>query len=209
VILFFSRPVLLIVALGSGATQFITYGLGNFTALFLIREKGMTLNEIAIWYALVVGIGMSAGMIVSGRMIDHFTRRSRTAYATLPAISLAMAVPFYIGFVWAPDWRLGLVLLACASFLNYFYLSSAVALVHEEVRPDQRVLSGALLLLVMIFIGLVIGQPYVGAASDYFAAHGSVHSLQTALYTLTPFYGIAILFFLWLARVLRAGKVPA
>lgn len=209
VIMFFSRPVLLLVALGSGATQFVTYGLGNFTALFLIREKGMTLNEIAIWYALVVGIGMSAGMVVSGRMIDRFTRRSRTAYATLPAISLALAVPFYIGFVWAPDWRLGLVLLACASFLNYFYLSSAVTLVHEEVRPDQRVLSGALLLLVMNFIGLGLGPTYVGAASDYFAAHGSAHSLQIALYTLTPFYGIAILFFLWLARVLRARKVPA
>ena len=31
----------------------------------------------------------------------------------------------------------------------------------------------------------------------------SAHSLQIALYTLTPFYPIAILLFLWLARVLR------
>ena len=209
VIMFFSRPVLILVALGGGATQFVTYGLGNFTALFLIREKGMALGEIAIWYALVVGVGMGAGMIVSGRVIDHFIRRSRQAYALIPALSLAIAVPFYIGFVWAPDWRIGLVLLAGASFLNYFYLSSAVALVHEEVRPDQRVLAGALLLLVMNFIGLGLGPTYVGAASDYFAAHGIAHSLQVALYTLTPFYGIAILFFLWLARVLRAGKASA
>ena len=65
----------MLAALGSGATQFITYGLGNFTALFLQREKGMTLEEVAIWYALVVGIAMSAGIFVSGRMIDRFTQQ--------------------------------------------------------------------------------------------------------------------------------------
>ena len=71
------------------------------------------------------------------------------------------------------------------------------------MRPNQRVMSGALLLLVMNFIGLGLGPTYVGAASDWFAAHGTPHSLQVALYTLTPFYLIAILLFLWLARALR------
>ncbi len=70
--MFFSRPTLVLAALGSGATQFITYGAGNFTTLFLMREKGMTLQQVAIWYALVVGIGMSAGMLISGRVIDRF-----------------------------------------------------------------------------------------------------------------------------------------
>jgi hypothetical protein len=93
--------------------------------------------------------------------------------------------------------------------LNYFYLSSSVALVQEEVRPDQRVMSGALLLLVMNFIGLGLGPTYVGAASDWFAARGVQHALQVALYTLTPFYGVAILIFLRLARVLRReGTAP-
>jgi MFS family permease len=205
--MFFTHPVLMLAALGSGATQFITYGLGNFAVLFLIREKGMTLQEIAIWYALVVLIGMGAGMIVSGRVIDRFIRRSRVVYAMAPALSLVVALPFYVLFVWAPSWPLALVLLTIVMFLSYFYLSSSVALVQEEVRPDQRVLSGALLLLVMNFIGLGLGPTYVGAASDWFKAHGSAHSLQMALYTLTPSYLVAIVLFLWLARILRAeGK---
>ena len=53
-------------------------------------------------------------------------------------------------------------------------------------------LAGALLLLVMNFIGLGLGPTYVGAASDYFRRAASPHSLQMALYTLTPFYLIAI-----------------
>ena len=206
---FFARKTLMLAALGSGATQMITYGMGNFTTLFLMREKGMTLKQVAVWYALVAAIGLGSGMIVSGRVIDRLTRRSRAAYATVPALSLTVALPFYVAFVWAPTWRLALVFLTGAMMLNYFYLSSSVALVQDEVRPDQRVMSGALLLLVMNFIGLGFGPTWVGAASDWFSAHGTPHALQAALYTLTPFYVIAILLFLWLARTLRREEVAA
>jgi predicted MFS family arabinose efflux permease len=201
--MFFSRPTLVLIALGSGATQFITYGLGNFTVLFLQREKGMLLEEVAVYYALVVGIAMSAGIFISGRMIDRYTRRSKVAYAILPAISLALAVPFYVGFVWAPEWPIALLFLIGPTFLNYFYLSSAVTLVQQEVRPNERVMSGALLLLVMNMIGLGLGPTYVGMASDLFKGAYPENSLQMSLYTLLPFYGIAIACFLWLAHRLR------
>lgn len=205
---FFRNPLLVRASLGSGATQFVTYGLGNFAVLFLMREKGMTLEEVALWYALVVGFGMGSGMLISGRLLDRFTKSSRTAYALAPAISLALALPFYLGFVWAPGWEMALLLLTPVMFLNYFYLSASIALVQDEVRPNQRVLAGALLLLVMNFIGLGLGPTYVGIASDYFAAQGMTNSLQISLYTLAPFFLIAILIFLSLAKRLR-GEVRA
>jgi len=201
--MFVSRKTLMLAALGSGATQFVTYGLGNFTVLFLMREKGMTLEDVALWFALVVGIGMSAGIFVSGRVIDRYTKKARQAYALVPAASLALAIPFYIGFVWAPNWPLAIVLLIGPTFLNYFYLSSSVALVQEEVRPDQRVMSGALLLLIMNMIGLGFGPTYVGMASDFFRASFPDNSLQIALYTLVPFYVLAIILFIWLGKVLK------
>lgn len=201
--MFLSHPILMLAALGSGATQFVTYGLGNFAVLFLMREKGMVLGEVAIWYALVLALGMGGGMVISGRVIDRMTRKSRAGYAVAPALSLAVAMPFYLAFVWAPGWQLALVLLAIVMMFNYFYLSASVALVQEEVKPNQRVLSGALLLLVMNFIGLGLGPTWVGQASDWFKSRGDPHGLQSALYTLTPFYLIAIGLFLWLARLLR------
>ncbi len=208
--MFFTHKVLMLAALGSGATQFVTYGLGNFAVLFLMREKGMDFHQVAVWYALAVLIGMGSGMIISGRVIDRLSLRSRQIYATGPALSLAIALPFYVAFVWAPGWPLALILLTVVMVLNYFYLSASVALVQEEVRPDQRVLAGALLLLVMNFIGLGLGPTYVGAASDWFTRHGHAHALQIALFSLTPFYLIAILLFLGLARILRAeGKATA
>lgn len=200
---FFTNPVLLLASLGSGATQFVTYGLGNFAVLFLMREKGMTLGEVAFWYALAIVVGMGGGMIASGRLIDRFSRGSRRSFALLPAGSLVIAAPFYLLFVWAPGWPLALGLLTVVMFFNYFYLSCSVTLVQEEVPANQRVLAGALLLLVMNFIGLGLGPTWVGAASDWFTAHGQPHGLQLALFTVSPFYLIAIGLFLWLARVLR------
>ena len=207
-VMFFSRPPLILAALGSGATQLITYGLGNFTVLFLMREKGMVLTQVAACYSVAVFVGMSGSMFVSGRLIDRFTRTSRRAYGLIPAASLVLAIPLYLGFVRALTWRIALLFLSGTMFLNYFYLSSAVTLVQEEVRPDQRVMSGALLLLVMNFIGLGLGPTFVGAASDFFHKNHPVHSLQMALYALAPFYLVAICLFLKLADVLRKENSP-
>ncbi|MCC7268128.1 MAG: MFS transporter [Caulobacteraceae bacterium] len=201
--MFFTHPVLLRVALACAATQFVTYAILNFTTLFLMREKGMTLNEVAVWYALLIGLGTGAGMYASGRLIDHFAPRAKTAFAYIPAIGLALAAPLFVGFVWAPSWPLALAFLALPTGLNYFYLSPAVTLVQEEVRPDQRVLAGALLLLVMNLVGLGLGPTFLGAASDFFRASHPDNSLQMAFYALTPFYGLAIALFFWLARALK------
>ena len=210
--MFFSNPVLLRVSLATGATQFVTYALLNFTTLFLMREKGMTLQDVAVYYALLIGISIGAGMYTSGRLIDRYAPRSMTAYAYLPAIALTLAIPGFIGFVWAPGWPLALAFLAVPTFLNYFYLSPAVALVQEQVQPHERVLAGALLLLVMNLIGLGLGPTFLGAVSDYFRATHPEHSLQMAFYTLVPFYVLAVLSFLWLARALKressSGDVP-
>lgn len=200
---FFTNPALVLISLAGGATQFVTYGLGNFTVLFVMREKGMTFQDIALWYALVVGIGMSAGIFTAGWLVDRYARRWKHAYALIPAIGLSLAIPFYVGFVWSPGWPIAMAMLLGLNLLNYSYLTPAVALVQLEAPPNQRVMSGALLLLLINFIGLGLGPTYVGAASDWFRATNPDNSLQMALYTLTPFYVLAIVLFLALARVLR------
>jgi MFS family permease len=201
--MFFSRKPLVLAALGGGATQIITYGLQNFAVLFLMREKGMTLGEVAVYYSLVVLVGMTGAMVIGGALVDRLARHSKAAYALIPGVALVLAVPFFIAFVTSPTWSSACWFLVVTVFLNHFFLSSNVTLVQQEVRPDQRVMSGALLLLLMNFIGLGLGPTYVGAVSDALRAGHPGHSLQVALFTLVPFYLVAISLFLVLARVLR------
>jgi hypothetical protein len=176
----------------------------GFTTLFLMREKAMTLDEIALWYALVLGICVSAGIFLSGRMIDGFARHSPQVYGLLPGIALAIAVPFFIGFVHAPSWPVALAFLAVPTFLNYFYLTPAVTLVQNAVSARQRTLAGAVLLLIMNLIGLGLGPTWVGAVSDWLRPTHPANSLQLAFYSLVPFYLIAIVLHLTLAR--RLGR---
>jgi predicted MFS family arabinose efflux permease len=202
--MFATRPTLRLVSLAAGATQFVTYATMGFTTLFLMREKAMTLDEIALWYALVLGIGVSAGIFLSGRLIDRFAKRSPQVYGVLPGIALAIAVPFFIGFVHAPAWPVALAVLAVPTFLNYFYLTPAVTLVQNSVSARQRTLAGATLLLIMNLIGLGFGPTWVGAVSDWLRPTHPTNSLQLAFYSLVPFYLIAIVLHLVLAR--RLGR---
>jgi predicted MFS family arabinose efflux permease len=203
---FFGNKVLAVAALASGAANFITYGLSNFATLFLMREKGMALDQVAIWYALAVGLGMGTGIFLSGKLTDRFAVRDKAAYATIPALSLVLALPFFLGFVAADRWEIALALLFVPLFLNSFFLPATVTFVQGEVAPDARVISGALLLLVMNLVGLGLGPTFVGMASDFFRPDYGAHSLQMAFYALAPAYLIAALLFLWLARLIRRSS---
>jgi predicted MFS family arabinose efflux permease len=201
--MFASRPVLLLVSLAAGATQFVTYATLGFTTLFLMREKGMTLDQVALWYALLLGFGVGGGIFLSGRLIDRFGVKARHIYGTMPAIALLIAVPFFIGFVWAPTWQLAMLFLIPPTFLNYFYLTPAVTLVQNAVAPRQRTLAGAVLLLIMNLVGLGLGPTWLGGVSEWLHASHPHNSLQLAFYTLVPFYLVAIALQFALAGALR------
>ncbi len=108
-------------------------------------------------------------MYTSGRLIDRFAPRSKAAYAYLPGRGAgarhSVLRRLRLGAA-AGRWRW--LFLAVPTFFNFFYLSPAVALVQEEVQPHERVLAGALLLLVMNLIGLGLGPTFLGAVSDCF-----------------------------------------
>lgn len=201
--MFFGRPVLFLTALASGGAAFVGYALLNFTTLFLMREKGMTLEQIAIYYALLLGVCMGAGGYASGWLVDKLGQKSKQAYALVPAVALAIAIPFFIGFVRAPDWQTAMWFLTVPTFMNIFYLAPAIAIVQNAVKANQRTMSGALLLLLLNMIGLGLGPTFLGGMSDYFKADYPEHSLQMAFYTLLPVYLVAIGLQLLLARALK------
>jgi predicted MFS family arabinose efflux permease len=243
---FFGRPALLFTALGCGATAFVGYGILNWTAPFLIRVKGVNMAEISLWYSLELAVFMGLGTWLSGQIADWLSRRARYWYALVPMIALIIAVPFYIGFIWAPSWQMSLAFLAVPTLLNNTYLAPALAVVQNSVKPSQRTMSGALLLLVLNLVGLGLGPTFVGELSSHFTlgniasalsvsaeqaatyatmtaaqlreqapeiaqgvAAAGAKGLQTALYWLTPFYGVAVAILVMEALALAAESRKA
>ena len=201
------------------ALAFLFYFLGRgvadaFSAFILPLEaefgwSRQSMTGVFATYMLMAGLASPRGR----GLVDRFGPRTRSAYAVIPAISLLLALPFFLAFVWADRWPVALLFLAVPTFLNSFFLSATVTFVQGEVHPDRRVISGALLLLVMNMVGLGLGPTYVGMVSDFFRPTHGVHSLQVAYLALAPIYLVASLLYFYLARLITrahaASGVPA
>jgi uncharacterized membrane protein YwzB len=201
---FISRPALLWTALGCGLSAFLGYAALNWNAPFLLRVQGMTREELSVWYALMILISIGAGTLMSGAIVDWLAKRSRVWYALVPMIAMAAAAPFWYLYTQTTTWQMALLVVAFPTFLNIFYLAPALALVNNSVKPSQRTMSSAILLMVLNFIGLGGGPTLVGTLSTDFsktlvaggmeAAPAAAQGLRDALMWVTPFFALAVLF---------------
>jgi MFS family permease len=205
---FFTNPVLFWTSIGCGLFAFVGYVATNWNVSFLVRVKGINFGEIALWYSLMIAVCAGAGTLLSGALVDWLSKRSKVWFGLLPAIAIGLSGPFWLAYVWAPTWQVSLMLLAVPTFLNIFYLAPALAVVQNTVKPSQRAMAGALLLLVNNLIGLGLGPTYVGELSSMFARTlGDAEGLRTAMYWAFPFYILGVLALLMEARALgRAEK---
>lgn len=217
---FISRPALLWAALGCGLSALVGYAALGFNAPFLIRVLKITPDELSVWYALVVGVGIGIGTIASGAIVDRMAKRSRVWYALVPLIAMAAATPFWYFYTQAQDWPMALALLFLPLLLNIFYLAPALALVNNSVKASQRTMSSAILLMVLNFIGLGAGPTLVGILSTNFAttkiaagvdkALAAQEGLREALMWMTPFFLVALVFIalqaMAIGREVKAGK---
>jgi len=117
---------------------------------------------------------------------------------------MTAATPFWYLYTQAVDWPTGLGLLILPLLLNIFYLAPALALVNNSVKPSQRTMSSAILLMVLNFIGLGGGPTLVGILSTNFSADkvaagmdkalAGAEGLRDALLWMTPFFAVAVFF---------------
>jgi MFS family permease len=135
---FFANRTLVITAFSSGLSAFIGYAILTWAPPFLIRVKGMSLEEIALYYSLVLGITGAIGTFGAGWLVDRLGRMNRRWYAYVPAIAFAVSIPFFIGFLLAPTWQLALLCFAGPALLNNMYLAPALAVVQNAVAPSMR-----------------------------------------------------------------------
>jgi predicted MFS family arabinose efflux permease len=166
---FLNRPMLLWAALACGMCSFVGYCALNWNASFLIRVKGITREEMAIWYAGMLAVSMGLGTWVSGYLADKFGKRSKVWYALVPLCAMAASLPFWFAYIVADGWVMAVAILAGPTFFTIMYLAPALAVVQNSVKPSQRTMAGALLLMVLNIIGLGGGPTMVGILSTMFS----------------------------------------
>lgn len=178
---FINRPMLLWAALGCGFSAFVGYVALTWNAAYMQRTMAMTSDDTALWYALMLAIAMGLGTWVSGAVTDFLAKRSKVWYALVPGIAMAASAPFWYFFVMATDWRVALMILSVPTFLTIMYLAPALALIQNSVKPSQRTMAGAILLMVLNMIGLGGGPTLAGAISSNLTLSGIAERLSIPL----------------------------
>lgn len=199
---FLRDRTLVLVSLSSGASAFVAYGMISWMPAFLMRSKGMSLTDLALYYSLSTGAAAAVGTLAGGYLVDRLGARDPRMYAFVPAVGFAVALPFYMLAVAVSDWRVSIALIAVPFALYSTYLPAALAVVQNRVNPAGRSTASAILLFVLNIIGLGGGPLYVGMISDASTVAGT-GGLATGLWALAPVFAIAALAHLAAARSLR------
>lgn len=199
---FLTNPVLRLTSLGAALSAFVGYAMLSWTPALLMRTKGMSLSDMAIYYSLASGITAAIGMVLSGYLVDRLGQRDSRMYGLLPAAAFLISVPFYIAGIHMESWQLALVFMAVPFTFYGAYLPPALAIVQNTVAPAERSTASAILLFFLGIVGLGGGPLYIGTISDSAAVNGYATPLQAAMYALAPVFVLAALGHIGAARAL-------
>lgn len=161
------KPTYLHVVAGATIASFIGYGVGQFTTSFLIRTHGLTIQEAALLFGIILGLMAAIGVFTSGWMADKIAKRHPTALSWIPAIGMGLSVPLYaIGYSVDNLW-LAMPPLMIAAMIHYYYLGPMYAISGGVVDSRMRATAVALTLFVVNLLGYGLGPPVIGALSTF------------------------------------------
>ena len=207
--IFMQLPTLRYLLPASGLLAFVSYGLLNWIPAFLMREVGMSLEELSLWFGPAAGICMGLGIWGGGAIVNVGAKRSLKAYAWAPAIATLAGIPLLILAVFAADWRFALGLMFIPMVCIVMYVAPALALTQNLAPLRARATATALLLLAFNLIGLGGGPLMIGIFSDMFTALGFEFSLRWALISTVPFSLVAVGLYALMARTIIADHETA
>jgi len=154
--------------LGFGFLAMALFALMNWGPAYFLRKYGMPVREVGLYLGLVVLIGNSAGVLVSGWIIDRLTRRGFHDAPLRAAIigGLGVVIPAAL-FSQVTGFAGSLALLAIALFFGSFPLATSAAALQMMAPNRMRAQVTALFFLSMNILGITGGSTLVALCTDF------------------------------------------
>ncbi|MGE4431035.1 MAG: spinster family MFS transporter [Sphingobium sp.] len=191
-----------LLSVGASCSSMMGYGLFFWLPSFLVRSFGITLLSASLHYGAILLVGGIAGIWLGGRLADDMGKRSRGAYALIPAIAFIATIPFYAAGISAQSILMTIALLLVPTALGLVWLGPVIAAIQGLVPASMRTTASAIFLFINNLIGIGIGTPAIGWLSDYLKASHGEESLRHAILWGTAFYVVAAMLLLIAARFL-------
>jgi len=205
---FFRRPVLRTTTIAGCFASFSTYGLMVWMPAFLIRDKGMTMLELAGAYSLATGVAMMLGMLAGGYLTDRLASVTRAAPALVPGIAYLACVPLLLAAVWTDSWRISLLCAVLPFALMVMWLPPSLATLQDACPAPARAVTSAIFVSVTAIVGNSGGPFFIGWVSDLAAVEHPGSSLRIALTAFLPGFALAGVAQLLVARAILRAPPP-
>ena len=206
-----STPGFVPLALGFGFSATLGATLGAWGPAFLQRLHHVPLARVGLVIGPPVGIGGICGMIFSGLLANYVVKRTgrQLDMVRIPIVTLPLALPFIIGFVFSSNLTVAMVSAGAMNFLLSCAAAPSVTLAVGLVAPTDRGLTSTLLLASSGLLGGALGPFIVGLISDLLTATQDAEGLRYGLSFLitVPVFSTLALVFAWRTGLRRAAAL--
>ena len=155
-----------LLAIAGGLTAYVQHSMLAWNAPFYSRVFELPLSEVAVYLALMQGVGGAIGIYCGGFLADFIGKRNAHGYLLVPAIGVLVVAP--LGLLQYLTTHL-VVSIACGfatSACVVFYFAPIVSGSHLLVLPRMRALTSAMLVLIVNLVGVGLGPMITGRISD-------------------------------------------
>jgi MFS family permease len=153
---------------GFGFLSLALFALMNWAPAYFLRKYEMPIRDVGLYLGLVVLIGNTAGVLVSGWLTDYFTRRGyRDAPMRAGMIGCIGIVIPVILFSQVAGFAGSLALLAIAMFFASFPLATSAAALQLMAPNRMRAQVTALFFLSLNILGITGGTTLVALTTDF------------------------------------------
>ena len=201
------KPTFWLMAFAASCSSLCGYGLALWTPSILIRSFHLDLLSTAHFFASLLLIGGTIGVLAGGWLADRLGTADRGWYAKIPAIAWLITAPFFLAGLMVPDLRLSWLLLLIPNALNILWLGPVTTAVQHLVPRRMRATASASFLLINNLIGLGVGPLLMGAISDSLKASYGTEALRYAAMTCLGFYLLAAFLMMFAVKRLRTDWV--
>lgn len=193
-----------------GLQAFTLHTILSWSVPFYMRVHGVSVGEVAIFLAVLKGIGGAIGTYFGGVAADRLAQQDVRWYMWLPAASAALLVPALLIQFLAPHLNLSLIAGMIAFTLMPVFIPPMNATGQSLVDANMRASTAATIVITTNLLGLGLGPFLVGAISDVLAnVYGlGDHSIRYAVLVTLGFNVAAAFYFMKAAGFLVADMPP-
>jgi len=190
--------------LGIAMASFAAYAFSGFGTKFIrLLDAEFDFRLVVILLGIINGVAYAGGTFAGARLADKYGKKSVSAYALVPALAVALAIPLALACFWVNTVIAHLVCIVFLLTVLGAYLGPSFAIAQTLAPIHMRAMSTALFFFVLNLIALGFGPTTAGFLIDYFSATNSpLQATRLSLTAVSLSLVLSLLFFLLAAKTL-------